>query len=154
FVLLRWYYRIFIWCRFLFQVSRLNLNLVLLHPDRCCGLGFLGTVAPAFAPLLMAHSGLVAGFVANQIVHEGAALPDYGFELLGIAVFLFLVALGPLCLFVPKLNRARLAGLRIYGQLASEYAVAFTDKWTNKTPTGEPLLGSPDIQSLADLDNS
>jgi hypothetical protein len=154
FILLRWYYRIFIWCRFLFQVSRLDLNLVPLHPDRCCGLGFLGNVAVAFAPLLAAHSGIIAGYIANRIVHEGATLPDYKFELAGMAVFLLIVVLGPLCVFVPKLNAARLSGLRTYGRLASDYAVGFAARWApDGAPKGE-LLGSSDIQSLADLDGS
>ena len=155
FILLRWYYRIFIWCRFLFQISRLDLNLVPLHPDRCCGLGFLDNVASAFAPLLISHSGLMAGFIANRILHEGATFPDYKFELVGMAVFLLVIVLGPLCVFSPKLNGARLAGLRTYGRLASDYVVGFTGKWTRgATPEVEPLLGSADIQSLADLDNS
>src|SRR3982751_6800268 len=155
FILLRWYYRIFIWCRFLRQVSRLNLNLVPLHPDRCCGLGFLGNVATAFAPLLVAHSGLVAGFIANRIVHEGSTLPAYRFELVGMAGFLLMIVLGPLCVFVPKLNAARLAGLRTYGRLASDYVVGFAEKWTRGgAPESETLLGSSDIQSMADLDSS
>jgi hypothetical protein len=155
FILLRWYFRIFIWCRFLFQISRLDLNLVPLHPDRCCGLGFLGNVAIAFAPLLMAHSGLIAGYIANRVLHEGASLPDYKFELLGMAVLLLVIVLGPLCVFIRKLNAARIAGLRTYGRLASEYVNAFAGKWTRGVVAGgEPLLGSADIQSLADLDNS
>jgi hypothetical protein len=155
FILLRWYYRVFIWCRFLFQVARLDLNLVPLHPDRCCGLEFLGNVATAFAPLLMAHSGLVAGFIANRIIHEGATLPNYKFELVGMAVFLLLIVLGPLCVFVPKLNHARHTGLRTYGRLASEYVNGFAGKWSpGGGAAGEPLLGSADIQSLADLDGS
>jgi hypothetical protein len=155
FILLRWYFRVFIWSRFLFQVSRLDLNLVPLHPDRCCGLGFLGNVATAFAPLLMAHSGLVAGFIANRIIHEGAKLPDYKFELVAMAVFLLLIVLGPLCVFVPKLNETRLKGLRTYGRLASDYVTGFAAKWSSAgSVPGEPLLGSADIQSLADLDGS
>jgi len=155
FILLRWYYRIVIWCRFLFQVSRLDLNLVALHPDRCCGLGFLGNVVFSFAPLLMAHSGIVAGYIGNRILQEGAKLPDYKFELVGLAVLLLAIVLGPLCVFVPKLNRARLVGLRTYGRFASSYVVDFVRKWTsNPDEEGEPLLGSGDIQSLADLDNS
>jgi hypothetical protein len=71
FILLRWYFRLFIWCRLLFHVSRLELNLVPLHPDRCCGLGFLGNMVFAFAPLLAAHSGVLAGYIANRILHEG-----------------------------------------------------------------------------------
>jgi hypothetical protein len=155
FVLLRWYYRIMIWCYFLFRMARLELNLVPLHPDRCCGLGFLGNVVFAFAPLLMAHTGIVTGFVANRILHEGASLPDFKFELLAVTVFLLVIALGPLCLFIPKLNAARLAGLRTYGRLASDYVVGFAGKWSRgAAPDSEPLLGSADIQSLADLDSS
>jgi hypothetical protein len=153
FILLRWYYRLFIWCRFLFQVSRLDLNLVPLHPDRRCGLGFLGNVAFAFAPLLAAHSGLMAGYLANRILHEGAKLPQFRFELIGMAVFLLAIVVGPLCVFVPKLNRARLTGLRTYGRLASDYVVGFAGKWSGgAAQQREPLLGTSDIQSMADLD--
>ncbi len=155
FVLLRWYYRIFIWSRFLFQVSRLDLNLVPLHPDRCCGLGFLGNVASAFAPILMAHSALMSGFAANRILYEGAKLPDYKIEIIALAVFLLAIVLGPLCVFVPKLNMAKLAGLRTYGRLASEYVGGFANKWSRGAAQEvDPLLGSADIQSLADLDGS
>jgi hypothetical protein len=152
FILLRWYYRVFIWCRFLFQVSRLDLNLVASYPDRCCGFGFLGDVALAFAPLLMAHSGLVAGFFANRILHGGATLLDYRFELVGVAFLLLLMVLGPLCIFIPKLNNARLRGLRTYGRLESHYAVAFAEKWSHGPISGrEHLLGSAEIQSLSNL---
>ena len=155
FILLRWYFRLFLWGRFLFQVSRLDLNLVPLHPDRCCGLGFLGNVASAFAPLLMAHSALIAGFVANRILLNGAALPNYRFEIGGMGLILLAIVLGPLCVFVPKLNSARFAGLRTYGPLASDYVIAFAEKWSHGARGSlEPLLGSADIQSLADLDNS
>src|SRR5262245_14708401 len=42
FILLRWYMRFFIWFRFLWRVSRIKLNLIPTHPDRCGGLGFIG----------------------------------------------------------------------------------------------------------------
>jgi len=41
FILLRWYMRLFIWFRFLWQVSRINLNLIPTHPDRCAGIALL-----------------------------------------------------------------------------------------------------------------
>ena len=63
--------------------------------------------------------------------------------------------LAPLCVFTPKLNQARLAGLRTYGRLASDYVTGFARKWSGEDmPDTEPLLGTADIQSLADLDNS
>lgn len=47
FIGLRWYFRLLIWARMLWRVPRLDLNLVPSHPDRCCGLGFLGEIALA-----------------------------------------------------------------------------------------------------------
>ena len=50
---------------------------------------------------------------------------------------------------------ARRLGLSEYGTLAERYVRAFDQKWLRGgAPTDEPLLGSPDIQSLADLGNS
>ncbi len=42
FIPLRWYFRLLIWARLLWQISRLELNLIPTHPDRAAGLGFLG----------------------------------------------------------------------------------------------------------------
>jgi hypothetical protein len=62
------------------------------------------------------------------------------------------MVLGPLCIFIPKLNNARLRGLRTYGRLESHYAVAFAEKWSHGPISGrEHLLGSAEIQSLSNL---
>jgi len=47
FLLLRWFFRLFIWGRFLWAVSRLDLRIVPTHPDRCGGLGFVGDATSA-----------------------------------------------------------------------------------------------------------
>jgi hypothetical protein len=155
FLLFRWYFRIFIWIRFLAQVSRCRLKLVPTHPDRAGGLGFLANISVGFAPLLAAHGALVAGFIANRVFFQGATLPDFKFELAAVLLFLLLIVLGPLLLFVPHLATARRVGLREYGTLAGRYVREFDDKWLRGgAPSGEPLIGSADIQSLADLANS
>lgn len=155
FIWLRWIVRLALWWRFLWQVSRLELNLVPTHPDRCCGLGFLDGTAFAMAPFLLAHSALLSGYLGNRILWEGAKLPDYYPEIGALAVFLFAVTLGPLCVFTPGLLRARLQGLARYGTLASEYVNAFDRKWIRgERPADELLVGTADIQSLADLGNS
>jgi hypothetical protein len=155
FIALRWYFRLFIWGRLLWQVSRLDLKLVPSHPDCCCGLGFLGGNAFTLGPFLMAHSVLLSGFIANRILYEGTRLPDYRFEILAVALLLCLLALGPVCVFAPRLLRQRLHGLHTYGALASEYVIGFEKKWMEgQRPSDEPLVGSGDIQSLADLANS
>jgi hypothetical protein len=155
FILLRWYFRLFAWVRFLYQVSRLDLNLIATHPDHCCGLKFLENIVYALTPFLVAHSCFVSGFIANHLLYEGARLEDFYFEIGTLAVFFAVVGLGPLCLLSLKLRRAKLKGLRKYGLLASNYVRDFDQKWIGVRPkTDEQLLGTSDIQSLADLANS
>jgi hypothetical protein len=155
FLLLRWYFRMFIWMRFLGQVSRIELNLVPTHPDRTGGLGFLAVTAYAFMPLLVAHGALLAGNLANRIFHLGAALPDFKFEILIVVAFLLCIVLGPLLVFTPQLAQAKRTGNREYGTLAQRYVREFDAKWLRGgAAADEPLVGSADIQSLADLANS
>jgi hypothetical protein len=155
FIALRWYFRLFLWARLLWQTSKLDLNLVPTHPDGTCGLGFLDGSVFAMASFLIAHACLLSGYLANRILYEGAKLPDYKAEIGTIAVFLALLALAPLCVFTRPLLRARRLGLRNYGRLASAYVVDFDRKWIGgqRSPE-ESLVGTADIQSLADLANS
>jgi hypothetical protein len=155
FLLLRWYFRFFIWARFLWQVSRINLQLVPTHPDRAGGLGFLTATVYAFVPLLIAHGALLAGLIGNRIFHVGARLLDYKYVILTFALFLLCAVLGPLLVFATQLAAARRKGLREYGTLAETYVREFDAKWLRGgAPTNERLVGSADIQSLADLANS
>ena len=155
FLLCRWYFRIFIWTRLLWQVSRIELRLVPTHPDRVGGLGFLAATSHAFIPLLMAHGALLAGNLANQIFHTGATLTQFRLEILLLVLFMMFLVVGPLLVFAPQLARARRTGLREYGTLAQRYVRDFDAKWVRGgSGADEPMLGSGDIQSLADLGNS
>jgi len=155
FILIRWYFRVFIWARFLWQCSRLELNLIPTHPDRTAGLEFLDRSIAAFGPLLMAHGVLLAGLMANPILFAGAKLTEFKLEILGGVVVLLLLVLGPLLAFSPCLIRAKKNGLRKYGMLGSRYVGEFDHKWVGGGATAdEQLIGSSDIQSLADLGNS
>src|SRR5262249_61216249 len=93
--------------------------------------------------------------IANRIFFQGATLLDFKAEVVVVVAFLLLVVLGPLLLFTPHLAAARRIGLREYGTLAQRYVREFDDKWLRGgAPAGEALMGSGDIQSLADLGNS
>jgi hypothetical protein len=155
FLLMRWYFRIFIWARFLWQVSRLDLSLVPTHPDHVGGLGFLSNTVYAFTPLAVAHGGLLAGVIANRIFYLGASLPQFKIEIAVLVVFMLCIVFGPFLVFTPRLAEAKRTGNREYGTLAERYVREFDAKWLRGgAPTGEPLVGSGDIQSLADLSNS
>ena len=155
FLLGRWYFRLFIWMRFLWQVSRIELSLVPTHPDRFGGIGFLANTAYAFMPVLMAQGALLAGNLANRIFHLGAALVDFKMEIILLVTLLLAIVLGPLLVFAPQLAQAKRTGMREYGALAERYVREFDSKWLRGgAPVDEQLVGSGDIQSLADLGNS
>jgi hypothetical protein len=155
FLLLRWYYRLFVWARFLWQVSRIKLRLVPTHPDHLGGLGFLAGSTAAFAPLALAHGAFVSAWIANRIFLHHAALLDFKILIISVGVWVLLIFLAPFLVFSIQLAEARRQGERDYGPLAGHYALEFDAKWVHTgTPPQEPLLGSADIQSLADMTNS
>jgi hypothetical protein len=158
-ILLRWYLRFFIWFQFLWKVSRLDLRLLPAHPDRSGGLGFLGVGSYAFAPILFAQGAVLAGGIANRIFYQGQNLLSFKVTIVGFVVFFVIVILAPLVVFTPHLMVAKRRGLGEYGTLAATYLAGFEEKWLRGSAQQEggqsqELLGSGDIQSLADLGNS
>jgi len=154
FILLRWYMRILIWFWFLLRVSRLKLHLLPAHPDRAGGLGFVGKSSFAFAPLLFAQGALLAGQIASRIFYNGQSLLAFKMTITGFVIFFVIAVLAPLFLFTPQLARAKREGLEEYGAFASTYVMDFDQKWLRSKVDEEQLMGTGDIQSLADLGNS
>ena len=154
FILFRWYLALAIWLCLLFRVSQLNLQLSPLHPDRAGGIGFLGGSSYAFAPIVFAQSAVLAGIILGRILHKGQSLASFKVSILVLIGFFVLVILGPLTVFTPHLVRARRRGLRQYGTFATSYVTNFHEKWLRKGGEGEAILGTSDIQTLADLSNS
>jgi hypothetical protein len=155
FIAYRWIFRYFIWALLLWRISRLNLHLMPTHPDRSAGLDFLSRTQRHFGILLGALGCSFAGYLVNGLVHEGVSLASYKFLIGGFLAFSLVLGVLPLTLLAPALARVRRAGLREYGRLGNQYAEAFDRKWvhTDAQPS-EPLLGTRDIRSLADLANS
>jgi hypothetical protein len=155
FLLLRWYFRLFIWGRFLWQISKVKLDLVPTHPDRLGGLGFLANSVHAFTPLAVAHGAVLAGMIANRIFYMGAKLTDFKAQAALLVFVMLCLVFGPLLVFASQLAEARRKGLREYGSLAQRYVREFDRKWLRGgAPAEEAFIGTADVQSLADLGNS
>ena len=155
FFALRWLWRLLIWTIFLRDMARLKLHLVATHPDRAGGLGFLGTAHTSLGIFAFGFSLVLSGQAAFQIHFEAAPLESFKTLFAVYLVLMELICVGPLLIFVPLLARTRREGLRQYSILADTYNRAFEQKWVaGQAPPDEPLLGSADIQSLADLGNS
>lgn len=153
-LLLRWYFRFFIWGRFLWHVARTGLNLEPTHPDRTAGLLFLARSGRAYRLVLLALGTVLSGMIANRIFQEGATLIQFKVEIVGTAFLAVFIVLGPLVVFYPQLRAARRKGMMEYGALGQVYAREFNRKWLRgPLPAGEPPLGHADFQSLADLHN-
>ena len=155
FLLLRWCMRIVLWFRLLWQVSKLNLHLTAAHPDRAGGLGFLGKSTYAFGPILFAQSVVVSGWIASRVLYDGQSLISFKMEAAGLIGLMVLLVIGPLMMFSPQLDRAKRKGSAEYALLANRYVFGFEEKWIRgSAPDISELLGTGDIQSLADLGNS
>lgn len=155
FLLLRWYYRLLVWTLFLWRTSRLDLHLVPTHPDQAAGLGFLTEALYAFGMVPMAQGFMMAGILADRIFYFGAKLTAFKGEISTLVIAMALLFLGPFCVFTKQLFTAKREGLREYGRLGSDYVLGFDRKWLRGgAPADEELVGSGDIQSLADLAGS
>lgn len=158
FFVLRWLWRLVIWTLFLWDVSRLRLNLPATHTDMAAGLGFLGVTHVSMAILPVAVGCVISAEVAFRISFEGMhlnALQSMAPLLVAYLVFVEFVTFGPLLIFLPLLVRTRMAALGSYGILVQHHNQLFHSKWIDgNTRAGEEPLGSPDMSSLVDLGSS
>ena len=158
FLFCRWYFRLGIWVHFLWQVSRIKLDLVPAHPDGNAGLGFLSNITYAFRFLAVGHGALLSGLMANRIFVSGKNCRISRVEIAILVVSLDVRDLrAPSLLFFSTagpLQAYRTGNIDIW-YLAAVYVCAFHAKWLRGgAAADEPLIGSSDIQSLADLGNS
>lgn len=155
FLVCRWIYRLFLWFQFLHRVRGLDLRLYPTHPDEAGGLGFIGETQRFFGIILFALSLGSAGVIANDLVYGRIPLQKFYAAIVIYAVISVLVLVAPLGIFTDLLVKTKRQGLEQYGALATAYTGAFHRKWIQHiNPDNEQLLGTGDIQSLADLGNS
>ncbi len=155
FILFRWYVRLVIWFLLLWRVSRLNLRLLPTHPDRAGGIGFLGKESSyAFGPILFAQGALLAGMIASRIFYQGQSLLAFKASIAGLVSLYVVGILGPLTMFTPLLTRTKRRGLEEYGTMAMACVTDFDKKWIRGSAKGETILGTGDLESLANLSES
>lgn len=150
-LLLSWVWRLCLWTRFLYLVSRLQLRLIPVHPDGAAGIGFVGYSAQAFAILAIALGALVAGAIANSI-YAGAALSSYHYLILSFVVGIVLFFNLPLLVFLDQMLLAWRRGTLQYGGLADRFGLEFERKWLEDPQIAhESMMDRPDFSSATDL---
>jgi hypothetical protein len=147
-----WLWRLCLWGRFLWRMSRLDLRLIPSHPDHAAGMQFVGYSLRAFSLLGMAFGAIVAGMVANRVVHAGASLTAYTHVIATLVVCVVLLFSGPLLVFTGKLFYTKWRGTLAYGALATSVGGQFEHKWlTRPESLDESALAVPDFSTTADL---
>ncbi|MBS0559988.1 MAG: hypothetical protein JSR21_08040 [Proteobacteria bacterium] len=158
FFALRWLWRLVIWTLFLWDVSRMRLNILATHTDMAGGLGFLGVAQASIAIFPFAVGCILSAELAFRARFEGlniVALQSMMPLLIAYLVFVEFITFGPLLIFLPLLARARLDALRSYGMLVQRHNQLFHDKWiAGDRASAEVPLGNPDMSSLVDLGSS
>jgi hypothetical protein len=155
FLVFRALWKLALWGWFLWRVSRLDLQLIAGHPDRAGGLGSLEGVHERFTPYVVALSILESASLAESISTGTLAVRAVYPTLTLLLLLDGVLFLGPMLVFTDKLWAGRTKGVGRYMDLAARYVTEFEAKWTRPgIPADQRLLGTADIQSLADLANA
>jgi hypothetical protein len=155
FLLYRTIWSWLIWVRFLWRLSRLRLRLTPTHPDLAGGLNILGDSPYAIAVFVFAIGAVLSAALIMQISREGASVVIYHNVFIVYLLLAIMISIGPLLLFIGKLDGLRQRGLRDYGTLASRHAQLFDEKWVKGAGVAKDIveipLGSPDTSSISGL---
>ncbi|MGH7644587.1 MAG: hypothetical protein ACREMR_03280 [Gemmatimonadales bacterium] len=151
----RWLWRLLVWWRLLFHLSRIPMRIMPAHPDRAGGLGLFSNAAASFALAILGLS-LGGGFMWRAAILAGyTSLTALKVPMVGLVIVMLLLVAAPLVFFLPHLGRAKRRAEVEYGRLAARYTRRFDARWLGEGERHDAeLLGTGDIQSLADLAGS
>jgi len=152
FLMFRWLWHLGLWWYLIWRVEKLKLHLVPTHSDGAAGLGYLEVVQEHFIPLVLAISAIFSAQFAEGIFSQTMAFEALYLYIPVVLLLTVVLFIGPLFIFSRKLWLCRATGLSEYMVMASRYVHAFDRKWVrDENASGEPQLGTADMQSLADL---
>lgn len=142
-----------LWATALARLARLKLRLPASHPDRAGGIGFLEESLDAFALVVLCVASALAASWGDEILATGGRAATFAPYFLGQLALALVVGLAPFLSLTPALYRAKREGAAAYSRFARVYVEDFDDRWIGARSQQTPL-GTPDLQSLADLGGS
>lgn len=148
---LGWLWRVLLWGRFLFHVSKMKMRLVAAHPDHAGGLKFLNESIFGFMPVAFTIGLIVAGSAANRVAYKGATLDDLQKTVIGLLLAVMILFVGPSLVFVFRLHSEKVKGILRYGKLADAVGRQFEGKWFLRTEIKADALEVPDFSATTDL---
>lgn len=149
-LILGWFWRLILWTRLLWKISRLKLRLVASHPDHCAGLGFLGHSVRAFAIVAMAIAVIVAGRSAHHVLDGGTLPTPHLYFNIGFLTAIILLFVAPLLVFTAPLSQTWHRAMFEYGSLADQVGRMFERKSLGPDKAEISALGE-DFSTTGDL---
>ena len=151
-LLLGWLWRLVLWARFLWLMSRLSLRLVPAHPDGMAGLQFVGHSVRVLALLAFATAVIPAGTIANRVLLSGDSPLAYVSVVVSVVLLVICLFAGPLLVFVGQLMQQRRRGVFQYGSLATRVGQEFENVWVRDAQgNGEDPLKAQAFSATTDL---
>ena len=151
FLLLGWFWRMALWARFLFKVSRLDLRLIPSHPDGSAGLKFVGISLESLSIGPAGMATILAGTIANRVLHQGEALLSFRPIVIEFLVAVLIMVAGPLLFFTPKLLEAMHHGALEYGAIARKVGQQWEQRWLDSAEDHAHALHTADFISTNNL---
>ena len=125
-------WKVIVWTRYLYRISRPRLVLVASHPDQTGGVGFVSDVQATFALIIFAY-GLsnVAAVIAYKVAIEKAplTLPPVWGPALGFIIGAPALFTAPLLMFTKQLFRTKHRALAVYREQILRRSLAFESSW-------------------------
>ena len=150
FLILRWFWRYFIWSLMLLRLSFTRMSLQATHPDKAGGLSIIMLAQKYFCFIFVAISVVISGELIAKLIND----PD-SFESIrrdGIAYILIwlVVVLLPPVFFVRKLINTKEEGLLKLSKLGNSISKKFEEEWVNDQPvenkTADAKVSTSDLQ--------
>jgi len=149
-IVIGWIWRVLLWGRLQFLVSRLDLRLIPGHPDHCGGLKFVSSSLRAFRMVAFGLGSLVSGVAINRVIHFHEGFDIFKGIAIGLVAVVVILFTGPLVVYIRTLRHAHHRGMFEYGMLARNVGEQFEQKWL-KRPIDESSLEVPDFSATTDL---
>jgi hypothetical protein len=147
-----WLWKQLIWTRFMLSMTHMDLRLIAAHPDGMGGIGFIGSALRGQRPFSFCMGVVLAGAVANRIIHGGQKLTSFGPVAAVLVAAVLLVCIAPYSAFTPVLIQVRRRGIISYGSLAHAAGEQFEKKWLSQAEgITANILEATDFASINNL---
>jgi hypothetical protein len=147
-----WLWRLVLWARFLFLVSRLRLRLIATHPDHVGGLSFLEISLQTFSLFGFCLAVILAGSMINRVLHESSTIASFRYAIAGFEILMVIAVVGPLLVFTDRLVSTWREGILAYGALARTVGSQMEQKWLPRArAVTDDALQATDFSATTDL---